>query len=262
MTFPCTVSNNRLRIQIRVLVNTKVNGFVFIDSELAKLACRHLNLQNKPLRTPCNVRGFDRKQANPITHYIEMSLTIDGRLQSKIPMLIVDLGRQDLIIGRQWAANFDVLINCRERKLIWPETQPKNYRRVIAVKKEDLIRPVNQQHQQDADRRDRQLDSAWRPKAILSRSWRTEQQDQYRTMNQELQERVRPRETRKVKPRRPKAYNWKPKIDICGISGEAFRLILRKKDAEFFMTSLYEIDRILKERACLKEKAKELLEID
>jgi hypothetical protein len=40
-------------------------------------------------------------------------------------MLVVQLGGQDMILGRKWAAKTGVLINCKNRQLIWPEDYPK-----------------------------------------------------------------------------------------------------------------------------------------
>ncbi len=46
---------------------------------------------------------------------------------------------------------------------------------------------------------------------------------------------------------RPTRDFQRPTIDICQITANAFHLNLKKKDNEFFTTSLYEIDRLLKE---------------
>jgi hypothetical protein len=51
---------------------------------------------------------------------MELILLIDRR-QIKVLMLVVRLGGQDMILGCKWAAKIGVLINCKNRQLIWPE---------------------------------------------------------------------------------------------------------------------------------------------
>jgi len=41
-------------------------------------------------------------------------------------MLVVKLGGQDMILSRKWAAKTGVLINCKNRQLIWLEDYPKD----------------------------------------------------------------------------------------------------------------------------------------
>jgi len=67
-------------------------------------------------------------------------------------------------------------------------------------------------------------------------------------MEAELKNRVRPQSQPPLRKTRRVEQDWKPTIDICGISGNAFHLNLRDKDNTFFTTSLYEIDRILQEK--------------
>ena len=55
-------------------------------------------------------------------------------------MLIVKLDKHDLIFGRKWAAEARVLIDCYNRKLIWPDDYPQQrWSRVIAANKRDLL---------------------------------------------------------------------------------------------------------------------------
>ena len=88
-------------------------------------------------------------------------------------MLVVKLGGQDLILGRKWAADFDILIDCKNRKLIWPENRPKirDWSRVITTQKKNLAPEMpNQAHQEDVDRRDQLLEKdTWRPQAIMKK---------------------------------------------------------------------------------------------
>jgi predicted N-acyltransferase len=116
-TFPYTISSNRLRIKTRTLINTKANGYTFINTDFVAIATRFLNTKVQQLLVAYNVRGFDSKMAQPITDYVELIMLINRR-QLKVYMLVIKLGGQDIILGRKWAAKTRVLINYKNRQLI------------------------------------------------------------------------------------------------------------------------------------------------
>ena len=43
LTFPCIVNSNRLGIKTHTLINTRANGYAFIDIEFAATATRFLD---------------------------------------------------------------------------------------------------------------------------------------------------------------------------------------------------------------------------
>jgi len=90
-TFLYTISSNRLRIKTRTLINTRANGYAFINTEFAALATRFLDTKTQRLLIPCNIRGFDSKIAQLITNYIKLTLLINKR-QIKVLMLVIQLG--------------------------------------------------------------------------------------------------------------------------------------------------------------------------
>ena len=127
LTMPCTISANGLGIKSSSLIDTGANGYAFIDTKLAQLAEQFLGVEPQPLPLPCTVRGFDGKPAESAKKYIDVLLLIDGRA-IKAPMIILNLGDHDIILGRKWAAHADVLVDCRRRRLIWPKNSPKTAR--------------------------------------------------------------------------------------------------------------------------------------
>jgi hypothetical protein len=106
-----------LGIKTSSLINTRVNGYTFINSKFIKIIERFLDIKPILLKSPCNIRGFDGKQATPITYYIELTLLIDGR-KVLVPILVVGLGGHDIILGRKWFISTSVLINYKNRRLI------------------------------------------------------------------------------------------------------------------------------------------------
>jgi predicted aspartyl protease len=97
-TLPYIISNYGLGIKTSSLINTGANGYTFIDSKFVRIIERFLDVKPTQLKSPCNVRGFNGKQATPITHYIELTLLIDGR-KVLVPILIVGLGEHNIILG-------------------------------------------------------------------------------------------------------------------------------------------------------------------
>jgi hypothetical protein len=90
-TFLYIISSNRLGIKTRILINTRANGYAFINTEFAALATRFLDMKTQQLFILCNIRGFNSKIAQLITDYIKLTLLINKR-QIKVLMLVIRLG--------------------------------------------------------------------------------------------------------------------------------------------------------------------------
>jgi hypothetical protein len=100
-TVPCILVYNRYRVQTSVLVDSGANSLVFIDNRFATDLVKFLGAEIIPLTTPCSVKGFDRKPGQPAIQAITLNLGIDKHRQQKIPILILDLGNYNLILGRK-----------------------------------------------------------------------------------------------------------------------------------------------------------------
>ena len=127
LTVPCTLSHNGYAIQLSALADSGANGFVFINTPCAIDIAKFLNLKARRLPQPINVKGYDGQASNAITHVLQLHLTLDGRRQYNIPLLILDLGSHDLILGRKWFAYFNILIDARHQCLVWPNTLPPSF---------------------------------------------------------------------------------------------------------------------------------------
>jgi hypothetical protein len=53
-------------------------------------------------------------------HYIKLILLINRR-KVLVPILVIRLGGHDIILGRKWFISTSVLINYKNRRLIWPD---------------------------------------------------------------------------------------------------------------------------------------------
>ena len=119
-TLACTLRKDGIAIQANALGDTRASGFVFLDSEFALDLCQTFNLKPKRLPQTITPKGFNGKRGSPITQYLSFTIEIDGRRIYNLPMLIVELGSHDIIIGRNFFDYFHVLIDIHHRRLQWP----------------------------------------------------------------------------------------------------------------------------------------------
>ena len=158
-TLVCTLRKDGIAIQAEALGDTGASGFVFLDSQFALDLCRTFNLKPKRLPQTIHPKGFNGKRGSPITQYLSFTIEIDGRRIYNLPMLMVELGSHDIIIGRNFFDYFHILIDVRYRQLQWPQEFPPNrtYARTIATYSRSEIRPKKAQlyYQQDMFQRDR-----------------------------------------------------------------------------------------------------------
>jgi hypothetical protein len=233
LVFNHQIALNRRSFLIKSLADTRANRFLFININLIKQLIRKLGLRTVRLSRSCPVNGFDGKPAEPITHAVLLSITIDSRTQQQVPMLVADIGQHDMIIGRMWFEKHRVLLDYKGRRMIWPD-EPTLFESVAAkmatpfpiriLKREDLVDPA---YQADADQRDLRLEreSNFKP----------------------------PR--KQVTPKTEMVFQPKKQVlEIAIIGGTGFYRLLQKPKNEGFITSLSEIERIIEEkRAITKE---------
>lgn len=265
-TLGVQVAGNGVSIATNALIDTGANGYVFLNTLLAIKLAQFFGVGTIPLGHTCPVRGYDGRKGEPITHAIVLDLRVDGRRLPSTPMLIADLGKHDIILGKEWLAENQVLPDCSNNRLLWPDELPPwkevANRHVWTLPKTILRRKeqVNTNHQKDADRRDRLITQ----EDIRTRSHRAFSRDNERClskMRHQLAEpalSLRPEEDEAVlqnKEKRQAREEGQKKrkasvaeIDIAMIGGVGFDRHLRKGESEIFVTTLAEIDKIVDER--------------
>ena len=138
----CTISRNGYGIDLHSLIDSGANGFAFMNASFAIEATKFLNVKPVQLKRPIPVKGFDGERGNTITHILILHLTIDGRRQEDIPFCLLDLGNHDVILGLKWMAYFDIWLNPRDRRLVWPDDEsrlaPPIFHRELKVQRQAL----------------------------------------------------------------------------------------------------------------------------
>ncbi|EED14572.1 retrotransposon polyprotein, putative [Talaromyces stipitatus ATCC 10500] len=166
-----------------------------------------------------------------------------------LPFLVTQLGRHEVILGKRWLAENQVLPDCHRRRLIWPEER-------------------SLQEELDADRRDELMDNSKPLNAHLEISKKPEPEVRImhgrsykksheasmirmkKAFHQANQDQLESATT--VPPPLPKR-DWREnakkaaKLDIALIGAVGFARHARQPKAELCMTSLYEIDKRLDE---------------
>jgi transposase InsO family protein len=119
---------------------------------------KFLDVSPISLSHPCPVKGYDGRPGKPISEVLMLHLEVDGHRQKNIPFLILDLGNYDLILGRKWFEKFDIWLDPRNKRLLWPREQSSdsNFTKEICTPRENLrITAILPRHQADVEKRDR-----------------------------------------------------------------------------------------------------------
>jgi predicted aspartyl protease len=150
------------------MIDTGAGGTIFIDRRFAERICRFLSIQPIPLEHPCPVRGYNGKAGDPITNILVLHLSIDGRRQYDVPLLILDLGRHNMIFGLKWLEQHDIWLNISEQRLIWPDQRDAEVsltREICTSDSQLLDQRTDPAHQADVYFRDEAFDLEDRQRA-------------------------------------------------------------------------------------------------
>lgn len=264
-TLGVQVAGNGVSIATNALIDTGANGYVFLSTPLAIKLAQFFGVGTLPLSQACPVRGYDGRMGEPITHAMVLDLRVDGRKLADTPMLIADLGKHDIILGKKWIAENRVLPDCTSNRLLWPEELPpwkEVANQLVWTLPKTILRRkdrVSVNHQRDADRRDK-LFAQEDIKRCSHRAFSRDSERSLKRMKRQMTDpafSLRPEEDLAVQQEEERKQAWKEcqkrkgataKIDIAMIGGVGFERHLRKGDSEIFVTTLAEIDKIVDER--------------
>ena len=139
-TTPCTLSLNGIGVITPALCDTGANGFLFIHTRFATALSFLLGADLTLLDRKIPLKGFDGKASSPVTQALFLNISIDGRRQLLAPFLMIDIGGHDIIIGRKWFSYFNIHLDPRKRRLIWPSYYPPTpyFGREIMVPRDSL----------------------------------------------------------------------------------------------------------------------------
>lgn len=100
---------NGLSVASSSLIDTGAGGYGFIDAKFLNLTGSRLGATLIPLKKEVNVKGYDGNSPQGITHAVRFSIQIDGRRIDDEPLLVLNLGNHEIILGRKWLAEHNIL---------------------------------------------------------------------------------------------------------------------------------------------------------
>ena len=242
---PTVLCSKGYGVSLQSLVDTGAQGFLFLNSAIARTISSSLQVPIRRLPFKITVKGFQDQVQTRVNQYIRLHLSVDGRKIYNCPFVIMDLGSQDCIIGIKWLRRFQLQLDTIRNRIVWPAKYPATYDPAPPILVQLKQPAVDTEVAKDIERRN----ALW-------------EKDDYRRRNspttasiQRIRGLLRLPKARSLppapdpapKPIRP-APSSPPSPRISLISANAFHYTMKRKENEFFTTSIYEIDRILEER--------------
>ena len=68
---------------------------------------------------------FNKNYKYYLIYITTANLYLNRRTEIEVPFLELDISVYNIILGRKWLEENDILINCRRRRLLWPKNKLK-----------------------------------------------------------------------------------------------------------------------------------------
>ncbi|KAK2626439.1 hypothetical protein QTJ16_003614 [Diplocarpon rosae] len=107
-------------MDLSALIDCGANASSIINRKKLTSLAELLHPPTHHLKQPIPLQGFDGQPSEAIKQIIQCDFTIDNHTFKDQYLLAADLGSHDMIIGRKWLAENDVMVDCRRKKLYWP----------------------------------------------------------------------------------------------------------------------------------------------
>ena len=147
-----------IALRASALQDSGAGGTVFAHPRLQPVLMSRLRVATAKFK-PITVTGHDGRKTGILDTAFKADLVIDGH---RVPSVFVfcNTGKHDIIMGRQWYADNKVLLDCANRRLIWPDAGGEyNAKRNLVVEGSTYkySPEIQQKHQYDADSRDKRF---------------------------------------------------------------------------------------------------------
>ena len=104
---------------MKALLDTGATGYSFIDDRAAHILCNHLQISFIPLSRPRLLKAYDGRPAEPITHAIYPTFTVQNLVEHTTPMLVTRLGNHPIILGKPWMNRHGVYLDILLDELVY-----------------------------------------------------------------------------------------------------------------------------------------------
>lgn len=155
------LSKNGLNFSSRALLDTGNT----LEAAIHENLLPHLKKLRATLnrhKNPLTLCGYNSKAAETTNQTVQLDIVIDGY---RIPtnFVVCNAGKNEIILGDPWFTKNDVLLDCKRRKLVWPDKTLVNVKKDLKLPRQDRKESQEQSaaHQADADRRDEYMDQEY-----------------------------------------------------------------------------------------------------
>ena len=165
---------NGIGLPAIALCDTGAQTRLLVSPLMARQAKKRLGARIVRLEEPIQLQDYRKQPAGQIRKQMIASLEIDGRRFRDQVFQITETGH-DVFIGLSWMEEQRLLLDCKNRNIIWPDDIPAlaKFSPAITLPTRCLLDGyVDPKIQEDADRRDRAMEKADKKYRILKRPWR------------------------------------------------------------------------------------------
>jgi hypothetical protein len=122
------------------LLDSGANGEAFISSKFYKPIKERLNPTLHKLPQAIQITSYNNQPTDTLRRAFQTDVLIDGRRTSTW-FFFCDTGKHDVLLGRHWFKKTGALIDCKNRRLVWPDEAPYEASHQIVVLKGALFAP-------------------------------------------------------------------------------------------------------------------------
>lgn len=118
MSVEVTIVRNGRSLTTQALADTGASTNVMISEAIAEKLMKYLDVMPEE-RVPKSLAGFDGKISQEVNLVIKTNLRVQGRVVPDVEMVVTNMGH-DMILGRIFMENHDLLVDCRRGRLLFP----------------------------------------------------------------------------------------------------------------------------------------------
>ena len=104
---------------MKVLLDTGANGYGFVDILTARALCEGFHIEMIELPQKRSLRGFSGEQARPITHAVQVNVTVQDHSELEATLFVTTQGQHSIILGRPWMNAHGALLDPSTDSLIF-----------------------------------------------------------------------------------------------------------------------------------------------
>ena len=118
LAFNYLVYTNGKSISLSIMVDTGANGYAFINKRTSSFTRKMLGYSRTKLVEPIPVTGFNKNYKHHLTYITTTNLYLNRRTELEVSFLELDISAHNIILGRKWLEENNILVNYRRRRLL------------------------------------------------------------------------------------------------------------------------------------------------